>query len=120
MLAQMSGFSVGTHPFQYLGCPIFQGKPKCIHFQPIGDRIKVKLATWKDVLLSIMGRVQLVKFIVHGMLFYSLRIYRWPVRLLHMLDRWIIFLFFGVVIFTLAKFYGLLEVCLSPLGKWWS
>jgi len=30
MLAQMSGFTVGTIPFQYLGCPIFQGRPKCI------------------------------------------------------------------------------------------
>jgi len=89
MLAQLSSFSVGTLPFQYLGCPIFQGKPKCIHFQPIVDRIKVKLATWKGVLLSIMGRVQLVKSIVHGMLVYSFHIYRWPTRLLHRLDRWI-------------------------------
>jgi hypothetical protein len=28
MLAQMSGFTVGILPFQYLGSPIFQGKPK--------------------------------------------------------------------------------------------
>jgi len=91
MLAQMSGFSVGTLPFQYLGCPIFQGKPKCIHFEPIVDHIKVKLATWKGVLLCIMGRVQLVKSIVHDMLAYSFHIYRWHVCLLHMLDRWIKF-----------------------------
>jgi hypothetical protein len=89
LLAQLSGFSVGTIPFQYLGCPIFQGKPKGIHFQPIVDRIKVKLATWKGVLLSIMGRIQLVKSIVHGMLVYSFHIYRWPVSLLKRLDRWI-------------------------------
>jgi len=87
MLAQMSGFSVGTLPFQYLGCPIFQGKPKCIHFQSIVDRIKVNLAPWKGVLLSIMGRVQLVKSIVHVMLVYSFHIYHLPVRLLKMLDR---------------------------------
>ena len=87
MLAQLSGFSVGTIPFQYLGCPIFQGKPKCIHFQHIVDQIKVKLATWKGVLLSIMGRVQLVKSIIHGK--ESFHIYRWPIRLLKMLDRWI-------------------------------
>ena len=84
LLAQISGFSVGILPFQYLGCPIFQGKPKFIHFQPIVDRIKVKLATWKGVLLSNMGRVQLVKSIVHGMLVYSFHIYRWPARLLLM------------------------------------
>jgi len=89
MLAHLSGFTVGTIPFQYLGYPIFQGKPKCTYFQSIVDRIKVKLTTWKGVLLSIMGRVQLVKSIVHGMLVYSFHIYRWPVRLLKLLDRWI-------------------------------
>jgi hypothetical protein len=47
----------------------------------------VKLATWKGVLLSIMGCVQLVKSIVIDMLVYSFHIYRWPARLLHMLDR---------------------------------
>jgi hypothetical protein len=67
MIAHLSGFTFGSIPFQYLGCPIFQGKPKCIYFQHIIDRIKVKLATWKGVLLSIMGMIQLVKFIVHGL-----------------------------------------------------
>lgn len=89
MLVQLSGFTLGYIPFQYLGCPIFQGKPKCIYFQPIVDRIKVKLATWKGVLLTIMGRVQLVKSIVHSMLVYSFHIYRWPIRFVTMLDQWI-------------------------------
>ena len=65
MLAQLSGFTLGTTPFHYLGCPIFQGKPKCIHFQQTVDRIKVKLATWKGILLFIVGRIQLVKSIVN-------------------------------------------------------
>jgi len=89
MLSHLSGFAVGTIPFQYLGYLIFYGKPKCIHFQPIVDRIKVKLATWKGILLSIMGRVQLEKSIVHGMLVYSFHIYCWPIGLLKRLDKWI-------------------------------
>ena len=76
MLVQMCGFSVGAIPFKYLGCPIFKGKPRCIHFRAIVDKIKVKLTSWKGSLLSIMGRVQLVKSIVHGMLVYSFHIYR--------------------------------------------
>jgi hypothetical protein len=39
------GFTPGSFPSQYLGCPIFVGKPKCIFFRPITDKIKVKLAT---------------------------------------------------------------------------
>jgi len=33
MIANMLGFTVGTVPLQYIGCPIFQGKPKVIHFE---------------------------------------------------------------------------------------
>ena len=44
-LARLSDFSLGVIPFQYLGCPIFQGKSKRIHFQAIVDRLKVKLAS---------------------------------------------------------------------------
>ncbi|PNX96428.1 ribonuclease H [Trifolium pratense] len=53
-------------PFNYLGCPIFVGKPKVIYFKAIADKIKVKLASWKGALLPIVGRVQLVKAIIHG------------------------------------------------------
>lgn len=55
------GFSIGTLPFTYLGAPIFKGRPKKIHFQHIADRVRIKLANWKAALLSIAGRVQLVK-----------------------------------------------------------
>jgi len=55
----------------------------------IADKIKNKLATWKGRILSIMGRVQLVKSIIHGMLVYSFHVYLWPRRLLRLLDSWI-------------------------------
>ncbi|MCH86386.1 ribonuclease H, partial [Trifolium medium] len=53
------------------------------------DKIKVKLASWKGALLTIMGRVQLVRAIIHGMLIYSFQVYTWPKALLKQLDRWI-------------------------------
>jgi len=87
MLRDMLGFSVGTIPFTYLGCPVFKGKPKSVYFLANSDKIKMKLATWKGSLLSIMGRVQLVKSIIHGMLVYSFHVYMWPRRLLNDLDK---------------------------------
>ncbi|PNX62037.1 putative reverse transcriptase, partial [Trifolium pratense] len=36
-----------------------------------------------------MGRVQLVKAVIHGMMVYSFHIYAWPKTLLKKLDRWI-------------------------------
>lgn len=76
-------------PFVYLGVLIFKGKPCKVHLQPIVDKIKAKLATWKGTMLSIMGRVQLVKSVIQGMLIYSFHIYTWHISLLKTVDQWI-------------------------------
>lgn len=86
MLAGLLGFTVGTIPFNYLGYPIFKGKPKTPYFHGISDKIEAIMSTWKGTVLSIMGRIQLVKSIIHGMLVYSFHVYMWPHRLLRLLD----------------------------------
>ncbi|XP_019427157.1 PREDICTED: uncharacterized protein LOC109335477 [Lupinus angustifolius] len=86
-LTNWLGFGAGQLPFNYLGVPLFRGKPKAIHLQPISDRIVNKLAKWKGSCLSIMGRVELVKSIIHSMLVYSFHVYRWPVNLLKRMDN---------------------------------
>lgn len=62
-LSNLLGSSHGSLPFTYLGVPLFRGKPKAIHLQPLMNKIKAKLFSWKRTLLSIMGHVQLVKSI---------------------------------------------------------
>jgi hypothetical protein len=57
LIVQHLGFKVGSLPFNYLGVPIFKGKPKACYLQPIADKIKNKLSSWKASLLSIAGRV---------------------------------------------------------------
>jgi len=85
----MIGFKIGTLPFTYLGVPIFKGKPKKSYFQPIADKVKVKLAAWKSSLLSMVGRVQLIKSVIQSMLIHCLSIYSWPVSLIKDVERWI-------------------------------
>jgi len=87
-IAENFGFNIGTLPFIYLGVPIFKGKPKSCYFQPIVDKIKVKLASWKASLLTFAGRIQLVKSVVHNMLIYSITIYSWPTSLIKELERY--------------------------------
>jgi len=83
------GFGPGTILFIYLSVPLFFGKPKKIHLPSIADRIKSKRASWKGSLLSIMGRVELVKSVIQGTLLYSFQVYAWPVSLIKSLDKWI-------------------------------
>lgn len=71
----MIGFETGHMSFTYLGVPVFMGRPKIAYILPIANKVKSKLATWKDNLLSIADRVQLVKYIVQSMLMYCMRFY---------------------------------------------
>lgn len=81
-ISDLLGFQSGQLPFMYLGVPLFQGKPKKVHLQPVIDKIKCKLSNWKGKLPSIMGRVQLVKSVIHGMASYCFHVYAWPLSLL--------------------------------------
>jgi hypothetical protein len=117
VITELLGFTRGLVPFMYLGCPIFVGKPKAIHFQAIADRIKIKLATWKGALLSIMGRVQLVNSVIHGLLVYSFHIYLWPVNLLKKVDAWIRnFIWSGDILTKKVRTVGWKYVC-RPLDS---
>ncbi|XP_024636247.1 uncharacterized protein [Medicago truncatula] len=88
-IANFIGFKIGQLPFTYLGVPIFKGKPKVVYFQPVADKVRLKLAAWKASLLSIAGRVQLVKSVVQGMLIHSITVYSWPTSLLRDLEKYI-------------------------------
>lgn len=73
---EIMGYNMGFFPFCYLGVRIFQGCPKKEHFQPIVDKIMLKLAKWKGALLSIIGHMELiVESIIQGMLIFSFHIY---------------------------------------------
>jgi hypothetical protein len=87
-ISHLTGFQIGTLPFTYLGVPIFEGKAKTIYFQPIADKVKLKLSAWKASLLSLAGRVQLVKSVIHSMLLHCILVYSWPMSLIKDLERW--------------------------------
>jgi len=43
-ISHLTGFQIGTLPFTYFGVPIFKGKAKTVYFQPIADKVKLKLS----------------------------------------------------------------------------
>jgi hypothetical protein len=80
-------FKLGSLPFNYLGVPLFKGKPKACWLQPIADKILSKLSAWKASLLSIAGRVQLVRAVIQSMLIYSISLYSWPRSLIKQIEK---------------------------------
>ena len=89
MLANKIAFIVGQLAFTYFGVPIFKGRPKVSNFLPIIDKVRCKLAAWKTILLSIIGRIQLVKSSIQSRLTYFIIIYSWPVPLFNQMnEKW--------------------------------
>ncbi|GAU51888.1 hypothetical protein TSUD_416730 [Trifolium subterraneum] len=56
-----SGQVINTSKSTIFSGSITPGKPKTCHLQPVADKIKLKLSAWKASLLSIAGKVQLVR-----------------------------------------------------------
>jgi len=80
--------SHGCFPFTYLGVPIFVGAPNGRFLQPLANKVKLKLASWKGKFLSMMGRIQLVNTVITGLLAYSFNLYKWFVSLLKQVKQW--------------------------------
>jgi len=80
--------SHGCLPFTYLGVSIFVGAPRGRVYQPLPDKVKLKLASCKGKSLNMMGCVQLVNTVITGLLAYSFNLYKWSVSLLKQVEHW--------------------------------
>ncbi|GKB93516.1 putative RNA-directed DNA polymerase, eukaryota, reverse transcriptase zinc-binding domain protein [Tanacetum coccineum] len=74
-MAKIVGCGVANFPLKYLGVPVGCNMSRCAHWNPIIQRFSSKLAQWKARLLSVGGRLSLIKS-VHGNLpAYCMSIY---------------------------------------------
>ena len=67
---------------------IFVGAPKCRFLQPLTDKVKLKLTSWKGKSLNMMSRIQLVNTVVTGLLTYNFNLNKWHVSLLKQVEQW--------------------------------
>lgn len=68
-------FSKGTIPFQYLGVPIFKEKVKVSYLKALKDNMVSKMAYWKGFLLSFDGKILLVKIVIQNMISHYIELY---------------------------------------------
>lgn len=85
-LSRMTSFSIGRLPLSYLGVYIFKGRTKASYLQAISDKIISKFSAWKESLLTMAGRVLLVKSTTQNMIMRYLIIYYWPISLLKTIE----------------------------------
>ncbi|XP_042519136.1 uncharacterized protein LOC122092899 [Macadamia integrifolia] len=75
-------------PTKYLGVEIFKGRVKGSHLLPLLDKIKRKLAGWKGMLLSMAGRVELVRSVISSIPVHNFAVYWWPDHSIKLVEWW--------------------------------
>ncbi|GKD56386.1 hypothetical protein Tco_1289773, partial [Tanacetum coccineum] len=78
IMASYTGCEAGFCPCPYLGLPICSNMHHITIWQPLIDRFKARLSVWKANLLSIGGRLTLIKFVLGSLSNYYLSIIKVP------------------------------------------
>ncbi|XP_042482126.1 uncharacterized protein LOC122062568 [Macadamia integrifolia] len=82
------GIPICNFPTCYLGVEIFKGRIKKESLLPIMDRVKGRLAGWKGKIMSMAGRLELVRSVILGMMNHSSVVRWWPSTLIAIMEMW--------------------------------
>jgi hypothetical protein len=84
--SQLFGCGVGKFPFRYLGLPMHTRKLCNKDWQSIENRIENKLSGWKGKLLSVGGRLVLIKSVLSSLPMFMLSFFELPKGVLEKID----------------------------------
>ncbi|XP_042479159.1 uncharacterized protein LOC122060066 [Macadamia integrifolia] len=113
-IAEELGISICNFPTRYLGVEIFKGRLKKESLIPILDKVKGRLAGWKGKILSMAGRVELVRSVILGMMNHSSAVYWWPSSLIAIMERWMRNFIWTGEIDTAKKISVRWDLCCRP------
>ncbi|GJY58660.1 RNA-directed DNA polymerase, eukaryota, reverse transcriptase zinc-binding domain protein [Tanacetum coccineum] len=86
-MASNAGCIAGNILFNYLGLPIGSNMKSIASWKMLVDHFHLRLSTWKANLLSIGGRLTLIKSVLGSLGIYYLLIFRAPESVLQDLER---------------------------------
>lgn len=86
VIADISGFKIGSFPTKYLGLPLNPSRISYATMQPFIERITAKLHCWTVKTLSFAGKVILVASEVYGMVNFWSSVFSLPKRFYGKID----------------------------------
>ncbi|KAM1060262.1 hypothetical protein TB1_024191 [Malus domestica] len=86
-LASSWGCEVGSWPMKYLGLPL-GGKPKSIKFwDPVVEKVELRLQGWKKAFLSKGGRLTLIQAVLGSLPIYYMSLFKAPRGVIGRLEK---------------------------------
>ena len=77
-ILRLTGFLEGSFPFRYLGVPLSPHRLLASQFSPLLQKLESSIQSWMGKLLSYVGRLELIRSVLHGMVQFWLRIFPIP------------------------------------------
>ncbi|XP_028062203.1 uncharacterized protein LOC114265575 [Camellia sinensis] len=75
-------------PINYLGMPLGANPKRVSTWEPIIDKVKKRLASWKRRYLSLRGRITLIKSVLSSLPLYYMSIFKMPSKVANLIDKY--------------------------------
>ncbi|GKB18467.1 putative RNA-directed DNA polymerase, eukaryota, reverse transcriptase zinc-binding domain protein [Tanacetum coccineum] len=85
-MANVIGCGAATLPFKYLGVPVGCNMSRCSYWEPIINKFSSRLSLWKARLLSVRGRLTLIKSVLGSLPLYFMSLYMVPISVCKKLE----------------------------------
>ncbi|GKA33409.1 RNA-directed DNA polymerase, eukaryota, reverse transcriptase zinc-binding domain protein [Tanacetum coccineum] len=85
-LANIIGCGASQFPMKYLGVPVGCSMTRCTNWNVVVKKFSSKLCSWKARLLSVGGRLSLIKSVLGNLSTYYMSIYMMPVSIRRQLE----------------------------------
>ncbi|XP_022031847.1 uncharacterized protein LOC110932904 [Helianthus annuus] len=85
-LAEVVGCKPDSLPFKYLGLKVGANMNRVNNWRPVYDVFESRLALWKSALLSIGGRITLIRLVLVSIPNYYFSLYKAPVKVVKDLE----------------------------------
>ncbi|KAL5190422.1 putative ribonuclease H protein [Glycine soja] len=86
VIKKITRFEEGTLPVRYLGVPLSCKKLNVHHYLPLVEKIVGRIRHWSSKLLSIAGRIQLVRSIITAIAQYWMSVFPIPKKVIQKID----------------------------------
>ncbi|XP_028122010.1 uncharacterized protein LOC114319199 [Camellia sinensis] len=87
-VAEFFNCRVSSLPINYLGMPLGANPKRLSTWEPIINKVKKRLASWKKRYLSLGGRITLIKSVLSSLPIYYMSLFKIPTQVANLIDKY--------------------------------